>query len=221
MSIIDNYGGNLYGIEMLNANTGYIAGTNGHIYKTTNAGVLWDTISVPSRNYSFYAVDFLNVNIGMIAGSSGVTYYTSNGGADWILKNTNSTATMYGCQLLPNTMSYSVGSTATIFKNSTIFTGVAGSVTETPTSFALMQNYPNPFNPTTTISFALPKLAVVTLKIYDVAGREVMRLVNNQQFGAGVQKIQFNGSTLSSGVYFYSLIVDNNLVDTKRMVLVK
>ncbi|MCX6163211.1 MAG: YCF48-related protein [Ignavibacteriae bacterium] len=221
MSLIDNYSVYLYGIEMFNANTGYIVGGGGRFYKTTNAGALWDTISVPSRNYSFYALDFINQNIGMVSASSGVTYYTSNGGANWILKNTNSTATMYGCQLLPNTMSYSVGSTATIFKNSTIFTGVAGSVTETPTSFALMQNYPNPFNPTTTISFALPKLAVVTLKIYDVAGREVMRLVNNQQFGAGVQKMQFNGSTLSSGVYFYSLIVDNNLVDTKRMVLVK
>ena len=100
-------------------------------------------------------------------------------------------------------------------------TGIAGNETGLPMSYKLEQNYPNPFNPTTTIKFALPKTAVVSLKIYDVAGREVMRLINSQSMNAGYQTQFFNGSMLSSGVYFYSLIVDNNLVDTKKMVLIK
>ena len=87
--------------------------------------------------------------------------------------------------------------------------------------YTLEQNYPNPFNPTTTIKFSLPKAGIVTLKIYDVAGREVMRLINNQNMNAGYQTQLFNGSMLSSGVYFYSLLVDNNLIATKKMVLVK
>jgi hypothetical protein len=88
-----------------------------------------------------------------------------------------------------------------------------------PKQFALEQNYPNPFNPTTTISYQLPVASQVSLKVYDVLGREVMTLVNGEQ-EAGVYNLSLNGATLSSGIYFYRL-QSGNFVQTKKMMLVK
>jgi len=88
-----------------------------------------------------------------------------------------------------------------------------------PKQYALLQNYPNPFNPTTTISYQLPVASQVSLKVYDVLGREVMTLVNGRQ-DAGVYNLSLNGATLSSGIYFYRL-QSGNFVQTKKMMLVK
>jgi hypothetical protein len=88
-----------------------------------------------------------------------------------------------------------------------------------PKQYALLQNYPNPFNPTTTISYQLPVASQVSLKVFDVLGREVMTLVNGRQ-DAGAYNFNFNASDLSSGVYFYRL-QSGNFVQTKKMMLVK
>ncbi|MEI7483265.1 MAG: T9SS type A sorting domain-containing protein, partial [Ignavibacteriota bacterium] len=88
-----------------------------------------------------------------------------------------------------------------------------------PTVYSLSQNYPNPFNPTTKINFALPKAGFVSLKIYDVLGREVRTLVNEVK-SAGQFSVDFNASEFSSGVYFYRL-ESNGFTDIKRMMLIK
>jgi len=93
-----------------------------------------------------------------------------------------------------------------------------------PTSLKLNQNFPNPFNPTTRISFSLPMFAKVTVKIYDIMGREVRQLVN-ENMNAGSFMIDFNGSDLASGVYFVRLTADGTkgmrFADTKKMLLIK
>jgi len=88
-----------------------------------------------------------------------------------------------------------------------------------PTKFFLGQNYPNPFNPTTAISYQLSAVSNVTLKVYDVTGKEVATLVDEKQ-DAGTHVVKFDGSKLSSGVYFYSLKA-GMLRQTKAMVLIK
>jgi hypothetical protein len=90
-----------------------------------------------------------------------------------------------------------------------------------PENFNLKQNYPNPFNPTTTIEFDLPKAGIVTLRIFDIAGREVSKEINSLSLRTGNYKVNFNSAGLSSGVYFYSLVVDGANIATKKMVLVK
>ncbi|HPS64706.1 MAG TPA: T9SS type A sorting domain-containing protein, partial [Ignavibacteria bacterium] len=91
--------------------------------------------------------------------------------------------------------------------------------TEVPSRFELMQNYPNPFNPATTIKFALPKSEFVRIRIYDILGKEVATLVN-EQLQAGYFEYNFNASNLSSGMYFYK--IDAGVYsDIKKMVLVK
>jgi hypothetical protein len=88
-----------------------------------------------------------------------------------------------------------------------------------PKVFALEQNYPNPFNPSTVMSYQLPVASNVSLKVYDVLGREVATLVNGRQ-EAGRYSVSFNAASFASGVYFYRLQA-GNFVQTKKMMLVK
>jgi Secretion system C-terminal sorting domain len=89
-----------------------------------------------------------------------------------------------------------------------------------PDRFELSQNYPNPFNPSTKINFSLPSDSKVSLKIYDISGRLVSTLINNEFKTADYHTIGFNATNLSSGTYFYSIQTDKNS-ETKRMVLIK
>jgi hypothetical protein len=88
-----------------------------------------------------------------------------------------------------------------------------------PSSFSLQQNYPNPFNPATKIKFQIPETGLVSLKIFDVLGREVSTLVH-KELSAGNYTIDFNAASLSSGVYFYRLDA-GNFTSVKKMVLTK
>ena len=88
-----------------------------------------------------------------------------------------------------------------------------------PNTYSLNQNYPNPFNPVTRINFDIPKQGMVSLRVYDVLGREVKTLVNEVK-APGVYSVDFNGTELSSGVYFYKL-ESNGFTDIKKMMLIK
>ncbi|MFA7287511.1 MAG: GLUG motif-containing protein [Melioribacteraceae bacterium] len=88
-----------------------------------------------------------------------------------------------------------------------------------PTEFALMQNYPNPFNPSTTIKYELPTNSLVTIKVYDIIGKEIATLINANKT-AGAHEVKFDGSSLSSGIYIYKIQAGNYL-QTKKMILMK
>jgi len=95
---------------------------------------------------------------------------------------------------------------------------------EVPERVELMQNYPNPFNPSTNIGFKLIKEGFVTIKIYNIQGKEIETLVNGN-LKAGIYECKFPGrqlsKSLSSGIYFYTLTYDNNIISAKTMVLKK
>jgi Secretion system C-terminal sorting domain len=92
-------------------------------------------------------------------------------------------------------------------------------VSAAPKEFALDQNYPNPFNPTTTIQYSLPSSATVKLAVYDLLGREIATLVNEEQ-SAGWKEVEWNGAAVSSGIYFYKLTA-GNYVGVKKLMLLK
>jgi hypothetical protein len=91
--------------------------------------------------------------------------------------------------------------------------------TKIPTDYTLSQNYPNPFNPITNIKFDIPKASFVKLIVYDLLGRELRTLVN-EQLKAGTYKADWDASEFPSGVYFYKLSA-GDFTETKKMVLVK
>ncbi len=100
-----------------------------------------------------------------------------------------------------------------------IITGINQVGNTVPSVYTLSQNYPNPFNPTTKINFALPKSGLVSMKVYDILGKEVATLVNEVK-NAGNYTVDFNASSLTSGVYFYKVSV-NGFSEVKKMLLLK
>jgi photosystem II stability/assembly factor-like uncharacterized protein len=101
-----------------------------------------------------------------------------------------------------------------------------------PEEFELSQNYPNPFNPTTTISFRLPEPAIVTLKIYNTLGQQVAKVIDREEMADGLNEVEFDGRSLTSGVYFYRIeaqvildeeegLLGKKLVAVKKMLLIK
>jgi sugar lactone lactonase YvrE len=98
-------------------------------------------------------------------------------------------------------------------------TGVENEGSSLPTEYALQQNFPNPFNPSTVVSYQLPVANSVRLVVYDMLGREVAVLVNEQK-AAGFYSLRFDAANLASGVYLYRLMA-GTFVDTQRMVVVK
>ena len=102
---------------------------------------------------------------------------------------------------------------------SDVITGIRNISQEVPKDYSLMQNYPNPFNPSTSIKFAIPSTGLVTLKVYDILGKEIATLLNETK-SAGTYLVDFNASKLSSGIYFYKLDV-NGFSSIKKMSLIK
>ena len=98
-------------------------------------------------------------------------------------------------------------------------TGVEDQTGTIPKTFALLQNYPNPFNPSTVITYNIPQQSNVSLKIYDILGKEIATLVNEQK-AAGSYNVQFDAGKLSSGVYIYS-IQAGDFMESKKMLLMK
>ncbi|PIQ10187.1 MAG: hypothetical protein COW71_03545 [Ignavibacteriales bacterium CG18_big_fil_WC_8_21_14_2_50_31_20] len=98
-------------------------------------------------------------------------------------------------------------------------TDVTNLIQNIPTNFELSQNYPNPFNPTTQIIFRLKSSEYVTLKVFDILGKEILTLVNETK-QAGTYKVNFNAKNLSNGVYLYR-IKAGKFTETKKMILLK
>ena len=112
-----------------------------------------------------------------------------------------------------------LGTSDGVFRSRQITTGIEQNRSVGPLTFALEQNYPNPFNPTTTISYQLPEVNRITLKVFDVLGREVATLVNNVE-GPGYKTMQWNASGVASGFYFYKLQA-GDFTQTKKLILLR
>ena len=97
--------------------------------------------------------------------------------------------------------------------------GISQISSEIPEKFSLGQNYPNPFNPVTHFEIRIADLELVKLVVYDISGKEVSTVLNDR-LNPGTYDIEFNGSNLASGMYFYTLIA-GKYIETKKMILVK
>jgi len=205
------------------ANTLVALGTNlflgtdlGGIFASTNHGVNWVPLMSPG---------LANTNVNVLV-ANGANLFAGTDDGVFLLKDTIWTQTG-----LP-----SISVRALIIDDTNMFAGTYGHgvyrrplsemitsikqpSSQLPESFALYQNYPNPFNPSSVISYQLATNGLVTLKVFDVLGREVETLVDERQ-SAGGYSVKFNGTNLPSGVYFYRLQV-GTYHDTKKLLLLK
>ena len=215
--------GNISSLFFTNENTGWIAGGTGVISKSTNGGVSWipQNSGIISDLNSIY---FPNSSTGWAVGAAGKILWTSNGGSNWFSQNGYTGKYLTSVKFVNHATGWIVGDEGTIIKTidggGTV--GINTISTEVPSGFSLNQNYPNPFNPVTVIRYAVPKYSFISLKIFDVMGREVALLVNeNQQAGTYEYSFNINEHTnIPSGVLFYRLQSEYNSL-TKKMILLK
>lgn len=164
-------------------------------------------------------------------GSSGLMFKTTDGGDNWILHSVPTSKSLNSIYFFNDTRGFAVGDSGTIlFTSNGGVTGIEKGESTIPDKFQLFQNYPNPFNPSTIISYQLSRKlsgSFVTLKIYNVLGKEVATLVSEEQqtgkhsaiFDA-TNKNQLTTNKLTSGVYYYRLKA-GNFVETKGMIYLK
>jgi hypothetical protein len=207
----------LRAVYFVNDNTGIVTGTGGTILRTTNAGVTWSIISAGVVN-NFYTVSFANENTGTIAGT-GKVMRTTNGGMNWENQSINYSNDLYSMDFVNANTGWAAGQLGAIFRTERGGVGVNQISSQVPEKFALLQNYPNPFNPSTIINFQLTINSYVNLKVYDMNGKEIATLVN-ENLHAGEYEIKWSADNISGGVYFYTLETEN-FKDTRRMILLK
>jgi hypothetical protein len=178
------------------------------------------------------AVHFVSPELGWAVGYAGTIIRTNDGGATWQAQESGVTTNLWGVHFLDAQTGWAAGWTGTIVHTTNGGTTFVESFDWRPDEFALHQNYPNPFNPTTNVGFRLPPevrrrrtqagiadFGFVSLKVFDVLGREVATLVS-EQLPAGEYQRAFDARSLSSGVYYYQLRA-GNFVQTKMMVVLK
>jgi len=210
----------MFFVDALTGFAGSVEALGPSLIKTTNGGNNWTYAGTGIDSYSIY---FPNQNNGWSCGQNGQIWCTTNLGLSWLQQTTRINGLIYRSIYFTDSLTgWCVGDSGRILKTTTggILTNFTNTNSEIPTEYKLNQNYPNPFNPKTIINFELGITNYVSLKVYDVLGNEVATLVNEKR-SAGSYSAQFDGSNIPSGIYFYRLEVDGNMIDTKRMVLLK
>jgi hypothetical protein len=203
--------------------TNLFAGTLGggvFILPTAISPWTWYPASKGLSSDSVYSFAVSGTNL--FAGPSrGGVFLSTNCGTSWIPENTGLTyldvlsLAVSGTNLIAGIHGRGIW----MRQMSDMITSVTTSSATLPVVFSVEQNYPNPFNPTTNIEFSIVNRQFTSMKVYDVLGREVTTLVNEAK-EPGTYTVQFDGSNLTSGVYFYRLQA-GDFVATKRLILLK
>jgi len=206
------------------------------VKKTTDGGLTWHKQILPHGGiinlsqivkFSFINKDTIWGVGGQISYNKAIFFRTTDGGDTWKFQipDTNFGLIGFGeVQFINRNIGWAYQNTMGIHTttggDTNWLSGIKQVSSKIPKEFKLYQNYPNPFNPTTIIKYQITKRCNVKLLVYDITGKEIMSLVNEEQT-TGLYKVDFSGINYSSGVYFYSLIVDGQLVDTKKFILLK
>jgi photosystem II stability/assembly factor-like uncharacterized protein len=213
---------NLNSIHFVNQNTGFICGANGTILKSVNGGLNW-TASNTGSTINLTSIFFYNANKGWAAGAN-IVLGTTNGGSTWTAQFTGSAglSSVYFCDSVNG---WACGGNKIIASKTGGWTGLNNTGTEIPNGCKLFQNYPDPFNPATNIKYQITNTGFISIKIFNILGREIFSFVNEKK-APGIYEIQFSADRFSnnsfpSGVYYYSLFADGVMIDTKKMILLK
>ena len=216
--------GEITRIYFVDSKTGYIAADSNYstcvILKTTDSGTSWKMKSLKDMRYVM-GLKFFNDSTGYAFSQSYRTLsFTTDGGETWRQKKLYTDKHYWNMYFTSVKTGYLAGSDGAIIKT----TNGGGFFPDEPpvvlpVNYYLHQNYPNPFNPVTNIKFEIPVSGIVSIKLYNITGKEVAVITNNF-YQAGKWEVTFNGSQLSSGVYFYKLMT-NGFTETRKMLLIK
>jgi hypothetical protein len=202
---------------MVNDLTGYAGGQNSTVLYTNTGGTGWSSRST-GINQGIHGIHFSNTNTGWAVGNAGSVYITFNAGVTWTPENSSLTTELSDVYFPDINRGWIVGVGGKIlYRAGTI--GIIKQSGIAPEKFSLSQNYPNPFNPVTNINFDVSENGFVSLKVYDVSGKQVADLVN-ENLQTGSYKVDWSANDLSSGVYFYTLKTQK-YSETKKMILTK
>jgi hypothetical protein len=190
------------------------AGTQNGLFLSTNEGVSWTQVN---KGQSFSRVFALTVSgENLYACTDAGAYVSTDNGSSWTAEPGLSKNDIIGLAASKNFLF--AATSAGVWKHQLLDTDVEGT-NKLPKHFSLQQNFPNPFNPSTVINYSVPNLSMVTIKVYDVLGREITTLVNEEK-SAGNYIVQFNAGNLSSGIYFYRM-KSGSFSQTKKFLLLK
>lgn len=217
---------------------------NVNFQKTTDGGSTWTTLitAVSGGNPTLGVTSFsiLNDTIWGVNPSGnilypnnqrrGVIFRSTNRGMNWGYQLPDTSINLsnyYFIDFFNNKYGWAYlnlfGGIQTVSGGDTItypLTSINNTVTQVIDHYILLQNYPNPFNPSTKIKYKLNKSGFVNIKVFNILGKEIAVLINARQ-SAGEYGVSFDASNYPGGVYFYSLYVDNKIINTKKMILIR
>ena len=183
--LFPNVGTSLKTVFATDQNTSYAGGEINKIYKTTNSGQSWSSYTLNAPSYiEINAIYFPNSNTGYAVGGDpngngyGMIFSTTNAGASWQNQLLNPCPRLKSVFFTSAYIGYASGKNGLILKTTTGGIGLTNISNEVPSAFSLHQNYPNPFNPVTIIEFDVQRSANISIKVYDILGREISTLVN-------------------------------------------
>lgn len=213
---------------MTNDFTAYATADNGIIIRSTNAGESWESLYTGIGN-TLNRIRFADDQNATIVGSEGMIMRTTDGGLTWMDQSTGLSGDLNCLYVVDELISYAGGADGVILKTTD---GGANWVTvkNLMKCNVLLENdgnklsvYPNPSNPNSVINYSVNGTSFVTLRIYDILGKEMELLVNSMQ-NAGSYSVKFDGTKLSSGMYFCKMIIKNDngiTAKTMKIILVK
>ncbi len=233
---LQGLGSEAYDLVFTNEGTGFIVGVGGDLWASPM--ILWkeplDTSwtmvpsGVPGAG-ALYAVSAPSAEVIFACGAMGMIVKSTDGGSTWSLNSSPVTPlpvpTLRAISFIDEKHGFAVGDAGTILYTSNGgLTGIHEQHPPIARDFVLEQNYPNPFNPSTTISYGLSAASCVTLKVFDIVGREVATLVDGEMRSAGRHMVRWDGTTLTgrqvaSGVYFYQLTTGTGTQIKRAVVL--
>jgi photosystem II stability/assembly factor-like uncharacterized protein len=212
----------LASFNILNYNSNdnkFYLGCNSGVYRSTNSGLSWTAMNngLPSsKNVTslFFNGDTIYASI-----KPGGIYKATTQNQTWASYNDGLSNLNINVVTGSNNYLYAGPSYGGFYRRqANIFNGI-NNISEVSSEYSLTQNYPNPFNPLTKIKYSIRNNSFVSLKVYDITGKEIETLVNEKQ-NAGTYEISFHGGGLASGIYFYKIIA-GDFVQVKKMILLK
>lgn len=206
-------------VDFIDNQHGWACGLDGTVIATSDGGVTW--MQQNTNTYAMlYDIEFVDQRTGYVVGEDGAILHTLDGGVTWTPEQTTTNVTFTNVSFPSISTGYVVGERGVILKTTNGVSAVkARTENQAPSSFSLEQNFPNPFNPQTTIQFSLPLANRVTLKVYNVLGKEVATLID-QSLEPGEHQVDFDAAHLASGIYFYQLQA-GDYTETKKMIVQK